>query len=438
MKHIAFTIIVLIGLSAFSFAAENDSVKKEQFTIHAQTTIINQFKPSFHAPYTGDNSLVPQQENKTSVTATFFLGSRLWKGASIYINPEMAGGSGLSGALGIGAATNGETFRIGNPAPAIYLARLFFTQYLSLSNHYTEQTSDFNQLSGKVPERYIAFTIGKICAADYFDNNQYSHDPRTQFMSWALMDNGAWDYPANVRGYTPSIILEYVSPQFELRFGASLVPKVANGNAMNWNIEKAAAYNMEYTHYYQLGTRKGAIRLLGFYNTANMGNYQQAIEANPTHSDIVSTRQYGRNKYGFGLNVEQGITDYLGVFFRASWNDGKNETWMFTEIDRSVSAGLSANAGFLKRPQDNLGLAFVMSGLSKEHREYLKDGGKGFILGDGRLNYTVEKLMEFYYSAQLVKSLFISGVYQLVADPGYNKDRKGPVSVFSVRFHINV
>jgi len=210
MKY-KFTLLILVLNISSNFAEQTDSIKKEVFSIHAQTTIINQNKPSFTAKYSGDNSLSTQQESQISFTSTLYLGTRLWNGASAFINPEIASGSGLSGALGIAAATNGETFRIGDPAPKIYLARLFFTQVFALSDKSSYQASDFNQLAGSLPENYFSLTLGQVSISDFFDDNKFSHDPRTQFMSWGLMSNGAWDYPANTRGYTPSIVLEYVN-----------------------------------------------------------------------------------------------------------------------------------------------------------------------------------------------------------------------------------
>lgn len=432
------TIILCIATSCI-YAQQGDSIGNDRFTIHGQTTIIEQFKSSFSAPYSGTNSLSVLKENKTSITSTLFAGARLWKGASVFVNPELAGGSGLSGALGIAAATNGETFRIGDPAPQIYLGRLFFKQVFSLSNTSSYQNSDFNQLGGSLPDKYFAVTVGKICAADFFDDNKFSHDPRTQFMSWALMSNGAWDYPANTRGYTPSLILEYVTPVHELRFGFSLVPKTANGNDMNWKIGKAGAYTLEYTHKHKFNNQDGAIRILGFFNTTDMGNYKESIAMNPINPDITTTRSYGQSKYGFGINAEQNFTKDFGGFFRASWSDGHNETWMFTEIDRSMSAGVVMAGNKWKRGHDNIGLAYVASGLSADHRAYLKAGGNGFILGDGNLNYALEHLVELYYSAELVKDkMFLTGAYQAVLNPGYNKDRQGPVNIFSVRLHTRI
>jgi len=437
MKY-KFTLLIL-ALNIFSnFAESTDSIKNETFSIHAQATIINQNKSGFSAKYSGDNSLTTQPEGQTSITSTLYLGARLWNGASAFINPEIAGGSGLSGALGVAASTNGETFRIGDPTPKIYVARLFFTQVIALSNKINYQTSDFNQLAGSLPEKYFSFTLGQVSISDFFDDNKFSHDPRTQFMSWGLMSNGAWDYPANTRGYTPSVVLEYVNQKDELRYAFSLIATTANGSVMNWNVGKAGSHTLEYTHRYALGNRDGAIRLLGFFTTGNMGNYLQAISLNSSAPDIHSVERYGNTKFGFALNAEQDFSKSLGGFFRASWNDGQNETWAFTEIDRSITAGLSLTGDAWKRQNDNVGLAVVVSGLSDAHRDYLKAGGKGFMLGDGNLNYGLEQLAELYYNFQLNPGIVLSGTYQLIINPGYNIDRSGPINVFSARLHIKI
>jgi high affinity Mn2+ porin len=229
------------------YAQKPDSIKDEQFSIHAQTTFITQNKPAFYAKYSGPNSLSPDAETQMSTTLTLFLGAKLWQGASVFINPEVAAGSGLSGSVGVAASTNGETYRISNSAPNIELARLYFMQLIPI-NHETEyQESDQNQLRRYIPTQYISFTVGKICVTDFFDLNSYSHDPRTQFMSWALMSNGAWDFPANTRGYTPSIVLAWVTPANEIRYGFSLMPTTANGMIMNWEISKAGSHTLEYT-----------------------------------------------------------------------------------------------------------------------------------------------------------------------------------------------
>lgn len=433
------SVLILGFLISQLHAQQVDTMQNDRFSMHVQTTVINQFKPAFKAKYSGQNSLLTTKENATSITSTFYAGMRLWKGADIYVNPEIAGGTGLSTVLGLGAATNGETFRIGDPAPQIYMARLFYRQIFSLTDEMIYQPTNLDQVGEHVPTKYIALTVGKMGAADFFDNNKFSHDPRTQFMSWALMDNGAWDYPANTRGYTPSAVLEYVSPQNELRYSLCLVPLEANGNEMNWKINKASSQTLEFTHRYQINKLDGAVRILGFYTSANMGNYKQSLALSSINPVIENTRKYGHTKYGFGISAEQNLTRDLGCFLRASWNDGQNETWVFTEIDHTISGGLSLNGQGWSRAADNIGLATVASGISKAHQDYLKAGGKGFILGDGNLNYGIEHLTELYYSADLYEQrIFLTGAYQLIVNPGYNKDREGPVHVLSVRLHASM
>ncbi len=408
------------------------------FSFHAQTTIIRQFKPAFTAKYTGANSLRTGEEGKSSLTSTLYSAMRLWKGATICLNPEIAGGSGLSGALGVAASSNGETFRVGDPAPAIYLARLFLSQEFALSGEFEYRHDDFNQPAGKYPLSYIGIHAGKISVADFFDDNTYSHDPRTRFMSWGLMGNGAWDYPANTRGYTPGIIFEYVSPLREVCYAAALLPEDANGSDMNTSIGKSSAHSLEYTMNITHGSKAGVLRLLFFLNTAGLGSYRESIGEKPVFPDITSTRKYGRTKYGFTLNTEQEINDFMGCFLRAGWNDGQNETWTYTEIDRTLSMGISARGGRWNRTGDHAGAGFVVSGLSKPHRDYLRAGGKGFILGDGYLSYAYENLAEVYYSSELVKNnIFLSAAYQFLLHPGYNSDR-GPVNIFSVRLHARI
>jgi len=438
MNRYKITLIIIIISSVQLYAREPaDSLKQERFSIHAQSTFISQYKPAFNAKYTGSNSLLPIEETQLSTTLTLFLGARLWHGASIYLNPEVAAGSGLSGSLGVGASTNGETYRIDNTAPSFELARLYFTQIIPLSKATGYRESDQNKLSGEMPASYLSFTVGKICVSDFFDLNSYSHDPRTQFMSWALMSNGAWDFPANTRGYTPSIVLEWVTSKNELRYGFSLLPLAANGMTMNWDISKASSQTLEYTRRYSLAGEKGAVRVVSYLNICNMGNYNESLLVNPTAPDIKATRKAGRMKYGFGINAEQALSSDLGAFFRAGWDDGNTETWAFTEIDRTASLGLSANGRRWDRPDDIVGLAHVVSGLSTQHINYLKAGGKGFELGDGTLNYAFENLTECYYSFQMTKNISLTAAYQHIINPGYNKDR-GSVNVLSARLHLQL
>ena len=392
----------------------------------------------FKASYSGDNSLQTAEETQTSITVTLFATARLWHNANLICNPEIAGGSGLSSALGVASSTNGETFRVGSTEPKLYLARLALRQLFALNHNQTPQVSSANQLAGNIPTKYFSITFGKISLGDYFDFNSFSHDPRTHFIAWGLMNNGAWDYAANTRGYTPTLLFELVNPVNEFRLATSQVPTVANGGEMNPNLTKANAETFEFVHHYQFKKKDGAVHLMSFLTNTDMGNYKEILQQEPINPNIVDNRMCGRTKYGFCLNVEQWLNSSSGVFFRAGWNDGKNETWHFTEIDQSLSFGIAGNGNKWKRENDSWGAALAISGISKDHQAYLKAGGNGFMLGDGNLNYGLENVFETYYSFALnSNNLFLSVFYQLIVNPGYNRDR-GPANVFSVRLHAEM
>ncbi|MCW3126267.1 MAG: high affinity Mn2+ porin [Bacteroidetes bacterium] len=425
--------IVLLG-SIYSQILATDTLRQQRWNIHFQSTVIGQWHPAFHSPYVGQNSMVPREGAKVSITTTIFAGVRLWKGAEVYFNPEISGGEGLSQALGAAGALNGETFRVGSATPKVYVARFFFRQYIALSKDYEWVENDANQLHVKRPVSYLSFLVGRINTADYFDNSSVAHDARKQFMNWGLMAAGAWDYPANTRGYTYGFVAEYVYKKWGVRYGLATLPTSANGSQMNFDLSKAAGHMLEAEGGWTVKGLEGKLRLLGFANYANMGNYRIAIAQQDT-PNIKLSEKYSRTKFGFGINAEQQVTPEATVFARYSWNDGQNETWVFTEIDRSFSAGAFTSGKYWKRPLDNMGLAVLVNGLSNAHRDYLAKGGYGFIIGDGKLNYAPEFVVEWYYSFAVYKDyIFISPDYQFVLNPAYNKDR-GPVNAFGVRVH---
>jgi high affinity Mn2+ porin len=419
---------------------EDSTHKTQRVNLHFQTTYIYQYKPAFNAPYSGQNSLSSATDKENSVTATLFAGIRLWKGGELYINPEIAGGSGLSGAYGLAASTNGETFRVGDPAPTLYLARGFLKQTFALGSDKSFLDDGANQLATNDPKNYLRFLIGKMSLGDVFDNNAYANSPRTQFLNWCLMNTGAWDYAANLRGYTYALVTILQQGTMSYKAALAAMPVVANGLDLNTNLNQEYAINAEVDRQIKINKLPGTIRVIGYYNDGHMGNYSQALKHPDSNGipDIISTRQYGRTKTGLILNTDQQIGKFTGIFFRAGWNDGKNETWAFTEADRSVSAGLSVNGGKWKRKDDNLGVALDVNGLSQIHQQYLAAGGLGFQLGDGKLNYAYESAFELYYSYKALPSgIWLSGDYQFVLNPGYNSDR-GPVNVFSLRVHVEL
>ena len=438
-------VLLLFNISN-TIKAQSISDSNKKWSYHFQFTTITQGHPSFKAKYSGDNSLRNTAEtNALSVTSTLYIGRQLWKNAALYSNAEIASGEGISSGRGIAGFTNGETYRIGNPAPALYVARLYFQQYFPLKNtKYEKVENEANQLEGNIPSSRITVTAGKFSLTDFFDNNKYSHDPRTQFMNWALMSNGAWDYPANTRGYTTGVVVEFIKPLWAIRLSGVVVPRKANGLLMDYNISKAHGLTFELQKNWK-GNKPGAIRCLAYRNSSQAPTYNttlQEVKNGDSTSVAVYTaekewKRYSGIKYGFGINAEQKITKDAGAFFKTSWNDGKTATWAFTEIDQSVSAGVSIKGSIWKRVEDNLGIAEVINGISKDHRNFLNAGLYGFIIGDGKLNYGAEVITEIYYQAKLAKTLFASFDYQFVKNPAYNKDR-GPVHVFAVRAHIEL
>ncbi|WP_158828797.1 carbohydrate porin [Mucilaginibacter lacusdianchii] len=428
--------LLFIGLVyTTTLFAQQDTLKQQRFNFHFQQTTITQHKPSFSAPYSGENSLITNKETATSLTTTLFGGARLWKGAQAYFNPELAGGSGFSKTLGVAGFPNGETFRVGSTEPKIYIARLYLSQAFSWGNERDTVSDDLNQLAGYKSKRYFSVTVGKFGMSDFFDANTFSHDPRNQFMNWSLMSNGAWDYPANTRGYVMGIFTELGMPTWTLRFAYTMTTTTANGSVWDERIGKANTQTLEFEKRYIFNSQPGAVRLLGFRNNGKMGKYRDALAfSQPPVIDTVLA--YGHHKYGFGINAEQFISKTFGVFAKASWNDGKTETWAFTEIDRSLSLGGVLKGNSWKRKDDEVGLAFVGNGISSPHRDYLAAGGYGFIIGDGRLNYSTEMIAELYYKLDAFQQKFwLTPDYQFILHPAYNKDR-GPVNVFSLRAHV--
>ncbi len=421
---------------------KEDSAKPENWSYHFQITAIKQGHPKFKALYSGQNSLINKGEKALlSVTSTLYAGRRLWKGAAIYIDGEIAGGSGISSTKGVAGFPNGETFRIGDPSPTLYIARGFITQDISLNNTgYQKDASEANQLAGSRPASRITISAGKFAISDFYDNNKYAHDPRVQFLNWSLMSNAAWDYPANTRGYTSGIVLELIKPGWAIRLSSVVVPKMANGPKMDWKIDKAHSETFEIEKSWKMNQLPGTLRLLGFHSLSQAPAYKQTLTGvkigDSSSLDVYTGdrewKKYGGLKYGFGINAEQDLTKEAGMFIRASWNDGKTATWAYTEIDRSASLGINIKGSSWKRADDNIGIAGV---ISPGHQAFLQAGLYGFIIGDGTLNYGKEEIIEFYYRAQLANSLWATFDYQFINNPAYNKDR-GPVSVFAVRAHL--
>ncbi|HXD78885.1 MAG TPA: carbohydrate porin [Puia sp.] len=444
-KKPGFTVAVILGVGT-AHAQTGDSARQSAWSNHFQLTVINQIHSGFEAAYTGSNSLADSVEPAaTSVTTTLFLGRKLWKNAAVYANPEVSGGRGLSYSVGVAGALNGETYRIGNPEPVLSLSRAYFQQSFPLGRTSYDSMADVvNQVADLLPSHRITITAGKFSMSDFFDRNIFSHDPRSQFLNWSLMSNGAWDYPADVKGYTSGLVVEWNTPEWAIRVSSVAVPVVANHPKMEYVFGKAHSETAEFERRLRIGVRQGTVRLLFSYTADRAPSYKAGLQAlemgnNQLLAVIAGDAEgtgYGGHKTGIGLNIEQELTARIGLFARGGWNDGKDATWAFTEIDQTVSAGLSFKGGPWKRPDDIFAIAGVVNGISADHRAFLKAGGSGFIIGDGSLNYRPESIVEAYYNGRLYEHVYLTLDYQMVTNPGYNRARHGPVHVLAIRGHI--
>ena len=446
---LGFMLAQAVGLPAIADAQEEkttsvadldpdteQSIPEERWNAKFQATYIWQKKPSFNAPYSGANSLLGQSETAYSYTSTAYFGLRLWRGAEFYFNPEATQAVPFSNLHGLGGPTNSEQQKTSGAAVAVYRARLYLKQTFGFGGGQDAVASGQNQLAGMIDKRRLVVTAGNLAVIDIFDNNAYAHDARTQFTNWAFLTQGAFDYVADTRGYSVGVAAEYYFDDWVWRAGRFEAPIDSNGFQLDSKLATRYGDQIELEHAHTLGDQAGKIRLLAFRNREVMGSFADAIayaRVNGGVPDVSNVRQ-DSFKTGYGINLEQSLRTDLGVFARASWADGKTETYSFAEVDNSISAGLALKGERWGRPKDTLGLAFAQNGLNKTHRDYLAMGGLGAFLGDGQLNYRPERIVEADYSISVIDSTSLMFGFQHIVNPGYNADR-GPVNVATVRLH---
>ncbi|MGA2902486.1 MAG: carbohydrate porin [Candidatus Korobacteraceae bacterium] len=414
--------------------------KEGRFWISGQANFIFQANPPFYAKYSGAHSFQPYYDKATSRVLTLYTGFEVTKSIETLLDIEEAGGAGLSQAFGLAGFTNLDVVRNPQLSKAPYLARLIYHQVIGLSHEKIENVRSPLSTFSELPARRLEFRLGKFSLADFFDLNSVGSDSHLQFMNWTIDQNGGYDYAADTRGYTWGAILEYQSPKWGMRFGEALLPTVANGETLVWNLRRANAENVEFElHRGVLRKQDGMIRLLSYVNNANMGIYQVAIdqylEGKVPTPEITNHPLQVTTKYGFGINFEQALSRNITIFGRFGWNNGKTESWVYTECDQTVSAGAGFAGRMWKRKYDRAGIAFASNGISKEHAQYLAYGGLGFLLGDGGMTYGRENILESYYTAHTWRGIYLGPDLQYIVNPGYNQVR-GPVTVASLRLHV--
>lgn len=407
--------------------------ESDRWELHGQTTYLGQGYPSFRAPYSGANSLGPTAQYQASWSNSLFLNARLWDGGEVYYNPELLQGFGLSDTVGVAGFPSGEAQKSDFPYPHYNTSRLFVRQTFGFGGEQEELPSGPTQLAGKADISRLTLQIGKFAVTDVFDGNAYAKDARKDFMNWSLWAPGAFDYSADKLGLSYGVTAELNQKQWALRGGYFLMDAESNTNSFDTRLLQRGEYVLELETRYSLLGQPGKIRTLGWLNSAYMGNYRDTLNNPAFNLDIAQTRA-GRIKYGYAVNLEQAVSDDVGLFGRWSWNDGKTEIMAFTDIDASLSLGASIKGTRWGRPDDVIGLGGAINALSRDHRDFIAAGGLGVLIGDGQLNYRRERVLEAYYAYALDKRFTLTADYQFIANPAYNADR-GPVHVFSGRLH---
>jgi high affinity Mn2+ porin len=415
-------------------------LKSDRIWISGQVNIISQWHPAFHSPYQGPNSLSPEAQDASSRVLTLFTGLRLSATTEFLCDVQETGGHGLGEALGIAGFTNLDVVRNPLLTKAPYLARLMWHQIIPLGKGKPADPNAYS-LFRELPERRLEFRLGKFSLPDFFDLNIFGTDTNFQFMNWAVDNNAVYDYAADTRGFTFGAMAEYHQGNWAVRFAETLMPKVANGIHLDAALSRARAENVEWElRGPGLRRQPGTVRLLGFVNHGNMGSYREAVNnflagVTKQRPDITAHPLQTTVKYGFGVNFEQALNDWMSVFGRWGWNEGRHESFAYTEVDQTEEIGFGGSGARWGRKYDRLGMVFASNGISRDHQEYLKLGGLGFLLGDGTLRYGREEIFETFYTAHLWRGIFPAFGVQYIAHPGYNRDR-GPVVVPSLRLHV--
>ena len=428
-------------------SSAKDKLNRDEVSSHhwpqllsTQYTWMRQHQSTLSAPYSGPLSLNPAGDTAASHTIGAYIGWSITDKLQAYLDLEKFMGAGVSGSTGLAGLTNGDVVRqgAGNLKKRPYVARRYLRYVVPLSEETSDVEAAQGQVAGEEATTRLEFKIGTTAVSDDFDKNRYANSTRTQFMNWSLWNNGAWDFAADTRGYTNGVLAAFVSPAWSLRAGIYQMPSMANGQDLDAPLRKARAENLELT--FAPNNQGTIVRLLAYRNIARMGLYREALnlaKAAGAAPNIVAQDRDGRKKYGVGVNIEQPIADdgETGAFLRAGWNDGKTESFAFTEIDSTLAAGMQLSGTNWGRADDRVGAVFVTNGLSRAHRDYLTAGGSGFVLGDGTLRYGREQIFESYYRIALFKHVQLSPDFQYIRNPGMNNDR-GPVKFVSFRLHV--
>ena len=443
------SIAIVMGVACTTFstiahAQTNDntqataSAEEETWAVHGQMTTILQGHPQFPSPYIGPQSMDPNGREEETTDITMFIGTKLWRNAELWINPEIDQGFGLSQSFGIAGFPSGGAYKQGKNMPYPRVPRLFLRQVFPLGGEQVAVEAGANQLASVHSADNVTLTVGKFSVVDIFDNNTYAHDPRADFLNWSIIDAGAFDYAADVWGYTYGAAVEWNQGNWTWRNALFEMSPVPNAKITRIHFhEFELASELEERH--QIAGHPGKLKLLAYLNRAPMSKYSDAIQygiENNTTPDVSTSRRFASN-YGFAINGEQELTSDIGAFARFSKVPGDKEVYEFSDIDQSISAGFQIKGDRWGRHDDTFGIGAAINSLSSDAQQYFKAGGLGLLIGDGTLNYGTEKILETYYAFRVHPHVTVTFDYQRIKNPGYNTDR-GPITVYGLRFHADI
>jgi hypothetical protein len=433
-------------------------VHDESWNVYGQFTYISSWKTAFRAPYTNangsTNSLLTDPERSFTGSFTLFFGVKLWPGGEAYLVPEVISERALSGLHGLGSAIqNFELQKTGSETPQLYRSRTFLKQTIGFGGASVEKTSDPMQLAAVVDARRLVLTLGTFTILDVFDRNNVTWDPRQTFLNMAFMTHSAWDFAADARGYSFGGAAELYWDDWAARIGRMAPPKDPNVLALDYHLDRRFADAIEIEHDHKLFGQDGAVRVLAYRNEEVTGRFDDAIaafQADPTKNAAACTGyNYGSGnatapdlcwvrkpnvKVGVGINLEQHVTEDVGLFLRAMYSDGRTEVDAFDPADRSLSFGSVARGKAWHRPFDVAGIGYAAAWISDVHAKYLAMGGVDGFVGDGALRQGAESVVDAFYSVSFLKAIWLTADYQHLWNPGFNADR-GPVNIVSGRAH---
>ena len=428
--------VALLAASCANAETALEAAPDQAWALHGQATVVEQGTAAFSSPYRGANSLDPAARGRETADITVYVGVRPWKGAELWVNGEMDQGFGLSDTLGIAGFPSGEAYKVGKATPYLKLPRLFLRQTINLEGAAEPVEADLNQLRQTRTADRLVITVGKFGVTDVFDASDVAHDPRHDFLNWSLIDAGTFDYAADAWGFTYGGTIEAYVGRWTARLGVFNLSDVPNSEVLGSDFSQFQMIG-EVEHRHTLWGHDGKVAITAFLSRGRMARFEDAValaQAKGGVPDVAAVRRY-QGRAGISVHIEQAISDQMTLFARGGLDDGSKESYEFSDIDRTLSAGASFKGVRWGRPNDTLALAGVVNGISGAHQRYLAAGGLGILVGDGRLPHPgAESILETYYDLQAVNGVNITLDYQFVNTPAYNRDR-GPVSIFALRLH---